>query len=208
MCRSIKIITTVFLLCFVTLSVQSQVPAKPEPPKFVNDFAGILGDTQAMEDSLERIAMHTSNQICVVTMTDLGDMSPDMMAYAIGKEWGVGTAEKNNGVVILIKPKTPDSKGQVFIALGSGLENTISDDMCTSIANDYMIPRFKENDYAGGAWAGINEVYKLATPEVKELEPEPDPVENKSPNWALILSVLGGIVLGGGGYALYKRSRH
>jgi uncharacterized protein len=207
MCRSIKIITTVLLLCFVTLSVQSQVPAKPEPLKLVNDFAGILGDTQEMEDSLERIAMHTSNQICVVTMTDLGGMSPGVMAQAIGNEWGVGTAEKNNGVVILIKPKTQDSNGEVFISPGTGLVNTISNDRCTSIANDYMIPRFKENDYVGGAWAGINEVYKLAIQEVNE--PEPDPINDKNTNWIpILLTFLGGIVLGGGGYALYKRSRH
>lgn len=203
--RSIKIITTVLLLCFVALSVQSQVPDKPDPLKLVNDFAGILGDTQEMEDSLERIALHTSNQICVVTMTDLGGMSPGVMAQAIGNKWGVGTDDKNNGVVILIKPKTQDSNGEVFISPGTGLVNTISNDRCSSIANDYMIPHFKENDYVSGTWAGINEVYNLAI----QVYNAPVPYDNKSTNWIpILLTFIGGIVLGGGGYALYKRSRH
>ena len=207
--RTIKIITTVCLLCFVTLSVQSQVPAKPEPPKLVNDFAGILGDTQEMEDSLQRIAMHTGNQICVVTMNDLGDMSPGMMANAIGNEWGAGNAEKDNGVIILIKPKTQDSNGQVFIAPGLGLVSVISDDRCTGIANDYMIPHFKENDYAGGAWAGIGEVYKLAIQKYNTPEPVENENEDKSTNWIniLLISIIG-IIFGGGGYALVKRNRN
>ena len=174
--KTINIFATVLILFFAALSVIAQVPARPDPPRLVNDFAGVLGNTQEMEDSLERIAMHTSNQICVVTMSDLGGMNVDMMAQAIGNEWGVGNAKNNNGVIILIKPNTQDSKGQVFIALGTGLESVISNAICTSIANDYMIPYFKENDYENGTWAGINEIYKLAIQKFNE----PDFIEKKT----------------------------
>ena len=157
-----------FLLCFTTLTVMAQVPQRPNPPRLVNDFAGILGDCQWLEDSLEKIAMETSNQICVVTMDDFGGYDKAMMAYSIGQEWGVGKKGNDNGVVILIKPKTAHSKGEAFIAPGYGLEGAITDATSTRIVNNEMIPYFKENDYLGGVWAGAKVVRDLATGEYNE----------------------------------------
>ncbi len=161
-------VTAVLLLCLATLSVLAQVPPRPNPPRLVNDFAGILGDCQWLEDSLERIAVETSNQICVVTMDDLGGYDKAMMAYSIGQQWGVGTERNRNGVVILVKPKTADSKGEAFITTGYGLEGAITDAASTRIVNQEMIPHFKENDYLGGVWAGAQVVRDLATGEYNE----------------------------------------
>lgn len=156
------------MLCLTALTVMAQVPARPDPPRLVNDFAGILGDCQWLEDSLEKIAMETSNQICVVTMNDLGGNDKAMIAYEIGEKWGVGKKGNNNGVVILIKPKTAESKGEAFIAPGYGLEGAITDAMSTRIVNQVMIPYFKENDYLGGVWAGAQRVRDLAIGEFNE----------------------------------------
>ena len=161
-------LTAIILLCLVSLTAMAQVPARPNPPRLVNDYAGILGDCQWLEDSLERIAMETSNQICVVTMNDFGDYDKAYLAYKIGQEWGVGNKENRNGVVILIKPKTADSKGEAFIATGHGLEGAITDALSTRIVNNVMIPYFKENDYLGGVWAGSQAVRDLATGEYNE----------------------------------------
>lgn len=157
-----------FLLCYTTLTVMAQVPARPNPPRLVNDFAGILGDCQWLEDSLERIAMETSNQICVVTMNDFGGYDKARMAYTIGDKWGVGKADKDNGVVILIKPKTKDSNGDAFIAPGSGLEGAITDASCRRLVDNTMIPYFKENDYLGGVWAGVQAVRDMAIGDFNE----------------------------------------
>ena len=166
--RTLSRLMAVLLLCLTALTVMAQVPPRPNPPRLVNDFAGILGDCQWLEDSLERIAMETSNQICVVTMDDLGGYDKAMMAYSIGQQWGVGNKENRNGVVILIKPKTADSKGEAFIATGYGLEGAITDATSTRIVNQEMIPHFKENDYLGGVWAGAKVVRDLATGEYNE----------------------------------------
>ena len=161
-------LTAVLLLCLTALSVTAQVPARPDPPKLVNDFAGILGDCQWLEDSLEKIAMETSNQICVVTMNDFGGLDKEWMGYKIGQEWGVGNKKNRNGVVILVKPKTEDSKGEAYIAVGHGLEGAITDATSTRIVNQEMIPHFKENDYLGGVWAGAKVVRDLAIGEYNE----------------------------------------
>ena len=161
-------LTTAVLLCLTALTAVAQVPPRPDPPRLVNDFAGILGDCQWLEDSLEKIAMETSNQICVVTMEDLGGYDKAMMAYEIGEKWGVGKKGNNNGVVILIKPKTAEGKGEAFIAPGYGLEGAITDAISTRIVNQKMIPYFKENDYLGGVWAGAKAVRDLAIGEYNE----------------------------------------
>ena len=166
--RTLSRLTAVLLLCLSVMTAMAQVPPKPDPPRLVNDFAGILGDCQWLEDSLEKIAMETSNQICVVTMDDLGGYDKAMMAYSIGQQWGVGTQRHRNGVVILIKPKTADSKGDAFIATGYGLEGGITDATCIRIVNQEMIPHFKENDYLGGVWAGVQVIRDLAIGEYNE----------------------------------------
>ena len=182
-------LTAILLLCLTSLTVLAQVPARPNPPRLVNDFAGILGDCQWLEDSLEKIAMETSNQICVVTMDDLGGYDKAMMAYSIGQQWGVGTSRNRNGVVILIKPKTADSKGEAFIATGYGLEGAITDATSTRIVNQEMIPHFKENDYLGGVWAGAKVVRDLATGEYNE-EDYAQQSDDEGALFALIMFIL------------------
>lgn len=137
------------------------LPLCPDPPRLVNDFSGVLGNAQWLEDSLENIAINTGNQLCVVTMDDFGDYDKAQLAYKIGNKWGVGEKGKDNGVVILIKPKTAVAKGEAYIAIGRGLETVISDQACTEIVNRDMIPHFKENDYTGGVWAGAQVIRDL-----------------------------------------------
>ena len=158
----------VLALCMAAVAVQAEVPERPNPPRLVNDFAGVLGDVQELEDSLQRIAMHTSNQICVVTVNDFDGDDKAHYAYEIGQKWGVGNKKNNNGVVILIKPKTEEAKGEAFIAPGYGLEGAITDATATRIVMQEMIPHFKENDYAGGVWAAVKVVNDLATGEYNQ----------------------------------------
>ena len=133
------------------------IPDAPNPPRLVNDFASIFTaeQTAVMEDSLETFARKTSNRIAVVTMSDLGGLEPMEMAYGIGKKWGVGDKEHNAGVVILVKPKTESSRGEVFIATGYGVESVLTDAFCSDIIRNEMIPHFRENDYYGGVEAAV-----------------------------------------------------
>ena len=133
------------------------IPDAPNPPRLVNDYASIFSAQQValMEDSLETFARKTSNRIAVVTMADLRGLEPMEMAYGIGKKWGVGDKEHNAGVVILVKPKTAESRGEVFIATGYGVEGVLTDAFCSDIVRNEMIPHFRNNDYYGGVEAAL-----------------------------------------------------
>ena len=201
--KAISHFTAVILLCLTAMAAVAQVPARPDPPRLVNDFAGILGDCQWLEDSLEKIAMETSNQICVVTMDDFGGYDKAMMAYSIGEQWGVGKKGNNNGVVILIKPKTAEAKGEAFIAPGYGLEGAITDATSTRIVNQEMIPYFKDNDYLGGVWAGAQVVRDLAIGEYNE-----EDYANQGDDGALFALVMFILIFAFFLYLAHKSNQH
>ncbi len=147
--------------------VLAQVPAKPANAYAVNDFAQLFTQKQwqRMEKRLVDFADSTSNQIVVVTVNDLGGMDPAMFAYEIGEKWGVGSEEHDNGVVILVKPKTGSGRGQVYISVGYGLEGVIPDAIASRIIDNEMIPYFQEDDYYGGVNAALDVILPLAAGE-------------------------------------------
>lgn len=146
------------------------IPDRPEPARLVNDMAGLFGASQTaeLENMLVAFDDSTSNQIAVVTVTDLEGYDPAEYATRIGLNWGVGSSEFNNGVVVLVKPKTAGSGGKVFIAIGYGLEGAIPDAYAKRIINNEMIPHFMENDYFGGVLSACRTLMKLASGEISE----------------------------------------
>ncbi len=156
-----RIIFLLFLLLSLVslpVSVFAQIPAKPEPPRLVNDLANIFTTEQcaSLENCLVAFDDTTSNQIAIVTVNDLGGMDKAEFAYKIGQEWGVGSKKNNNGIVILVKPKIKNEKGEVYISVGYGLEGAIPDAIAKRIIEKEMIPRFREDDYYGGVKAAVD----------------------------------------------------
>lgn len=158
------------LLCLFAAVISHAIPSRPEPQRLVNDFAGLFSVVQ--EENLERMLVafddSTSNQIAVVTVADLEGYQPAEYATRIGLEWQVGSAEFDNGIVLLVKPKTLDSAGQVFIAVGYGLEGAIPDAYAKRIIDNELIPHFRNNDYYGGVEAACDVLMKLASGEISE----------------------------------------
>ena len=165
---------TIILALFISLSSFAQdIPERPNPPQLVNDMADVLsnGQEQQLEMELEQFARETSNQIAIVTVPDLGGYPASEFAFRLGEEWGVGQKDKGNGVVVLFKPKTSDSKGQVFVAVGYGLEGAIPDAVANRDIVDYeMIPHFKQGDVYGGLHAGTQVIKSLAKGEFSAAE--------------------------------------
>lgn len=154
----------------IALHAAAAIPQRPEPARLVNDLAGLFSSeqTEHLEDMLVAFDDSTSNQIAVVTVNDLEGYDAAEYATRIGLDWGVGSSEFDNGIVILVKPKTTTS-GQVFIAVGYGLEGAIPDAYAKRIVNNEMIPHFMQNDYFGGVYEACELLMKLASGEISEL---------------------------------------
>jgi uncharacterized protein len=163
-----KLLCLLLFLTGLTTVIRAEVPARPQPPRLVNDLASILKPEQvsSLERALVAFADSTSNQIAVVTVTSLEGMDKAQFAYQIGKTWGVGQSKFNNGVVILVKPKKGNERGEVFIATGYGLEGALPDAICKRIVEREMIPYFRENNYYGGIVAALNVILPIAAGEI------------------------------------------
>lgn len=151
----------VFIFTFALFSsnlVAQDIPDPMVPYRLVNDFADIFtpAEEQALEQKLRAYNDSTSTQIYVVTVSDLGGYAVSDYAFRLGEKWAIGQKSKDNGAVILIKPKIGNSRGQAFIATGYGLEARINDAYAGRIVRNDMIPYFVDDDYFGGVNAAVD----------------------------------------------------
>lgn len=153
------------ILLVVSVFSQAAIPPKPVPPRLVNDMAGILNaeEVARLEQKLVAFNDSTSTQIAVVTLKSLYGYDIDDLAQRIGQEWKVGQKEYDNGVVVLIKPKIGNERGQAAISTGYGIEALIPDAVARRIVDNEMIPYFRQNDYSGGINIGTDMIMDLVT---------------------------------------------
>lgn len=159
-----RIIATILVLGALVTSSFAEIPNRPNPPMLVNDFANVLSSNEynQLEENLEQFARGTSTQIVVVTVDDLEGYDPSDYAFRLGEKWGVGQKGKDNGIVIILKPKQGNSKGQVFIATGYGLEGVLPDAIVNStVIDNEMIPYFKQDNYYKGLTSGIKVIMDI-----------------------------------------------
>jgi len=142
-----------FILCLIFCScllsvAYSAVPAKPNPPRLVNDFANLLTPSQQdeLESKLTAYDKQTSTQIVVVSIDSLGGSEISDYAVQLGHEWGVGQKGQANGIIVLIAKN--DRK--MFIATGYGTESILTDALSKRIVEEDLKPFFKQGDFYGG----------------------------------------------------------
>jgi len=153
------------ILTFLSInSLLSQaIPERPSPPRLVNDFAGMLKpqEINALERKLVDFSDSTSTQIAIVTVPSLDGTDISDYAQKLAEKWGIGTKGRDNGVLILVKPKTSDSKGYVKIAQGYGLEGALPDITCAEIIDYEILPAFRNGDIYGGLSNATNIIMSL-----------------------------------------------
>lgn len=203
----LKRFLSITLLLFITGVAFAQnakdFPPRPEPPKLVNDLAGMMtpGQQEELEQLLVNFDNTTSTQITIVTIKALGDYEPSQYATQLGQNWGVGRKGKNNGVVILASA----SDRKIAIATAYGVEGALTDALCGRIIRNEMVPAFKGGNYYDGFSKAANAVIAATKGEYTNEDP-PDAGSGEGPGAIPILIIIGIIVFiviavikGGGG---------
>lgn len=141
-------IAMLFSVCAYA-QIEKYIPDPPNPPRLVNDFANLLTPEQAqyLESKLTAYDDSTSNQIAIVTVKSLHDYAAVDYATALGRKWGVGGKQFNNGVIILISTGGEDGRRDAFIAPGYGLEGAIPDITAKTILDAELIPNLRSGNY-------------------------------------------------------------
>ncbi len=131
--------------------------AQEEIPKVWNshieDGANIL--TPQFENQLELLLKQyedsTSNQIAILTVASLNGVPIEDYALQVAERFGLGQADKDNGVLLLVAY----SDRKVRIEVGEGLEGVLPDAICNQIIRNEIAPRFRQDDYQGGIGAAV-----------------------------------------------------
>ena len=140
------------------------LPEPMRPKRIVNDFTQLFSpqQQQALEQKLRNFNDTSSTQIAIVTVPYPTRLRPSDYAQRLAEKWGVGQKGKDNGVLLLIKPKSRTEKGQVAIAVGYGLEGVIPDAIASRIIRNEIIPEFQQNNYYRGINKATDVLMQLA----------------------------------------------
>lgn len=138
---------------------QSAAESSPDLPALtgrVVDAAALLDVAQ--ENALDaRLAEHesaTGHQVVVATVTSLDGRDIADYANRLGRAWGIGRAENDDGVVLLVAP----NEREVRIEVGYGLEGALTDALSSRIIRRDILPAFRDGDFPGGIDAGVQSI--------------------------------------------------
>ena len=161
--KTLKKINLLFALFFpLVLLAQFNIPKKPTKASeqtSVYDYASLLSarEKQALEQKLIHYADTTSTQIVVAIIPSLQGEYEGTLAPKWAHEWGIGQADKDNGVFILLAEK----EHKIWIAPGYGLEHLLTAGINGEIIRNYIIPEFKKGDYYAGLDIGTDKLMEL-----------------------------------------------
>lgn len=144
------------VLSFLVPTLTFAYSSPGSPSGYVNDFAGVLTVEQknALETKLSAFNASTSNEIAVVTVKNLGGDYIENYAVQLFKEWGIGNAKQDNGVLLLVALE--DRK--MRIEVGYGLEGALTDSLASQIIRNDLTPAFKQNDFYGGIYLATDHI--------------------------------------------------
>ncbi|MEY4241683.1 MAG: hypothetical protein RJA14_1379 [Pseudomonadota bacterium] len=112
------------------------------------------GGELALATRLEALERDTSDQVVVVTVPDLQGYEIEDYGYQLGRAWGIGQAEKNNGVLLIVAPR----ERKVRIEVGYGLEPVLTDALSALIIQNEILPAFREGDFERGIEQGVDAI--------------------------------------------------
>ncbi|WP_312136849.1 TPM domain-containing protein [Brevundimonas sp.] len=126
----------------------------------VVDNADILTPQQEAEltQKLAILEQQTTDQLVVVTLPSLNDYDIADYGYQLGRHWGIGQKEANNGALLIVAP----NERKVRVEVGYGLEGILTDAFSALTIQNFILPPFREGDYYSGINAGVDQIsYQL-----------------------------------------------
>jgi uncharacterized membrane protein YgcG len=158
---------------------------------WVTDTAAALGDDSGLEATVTAIVAEHTHQIAVVVIPTSGSLTPKEFAEGIGNTWGVGDAERNDGIVVLVAL----AERRTEIVTGPGVDIDGLEDIASS-GNPY----FANGDFNGGVAAILTAL------DVRLSAPGDQGGGEGSSVWRLVLAAM--LITAGGGVVVATRRRH
>ncbi|WP_434780950.1 TPM domain-containing protein [Acinetobacter cumulans] len=123
------------------------------------DQVGLLtaSENQAISQKIIKLHESAKAQVGIIIVPTTGQ--EDIFSYAmrVADQWKLGTAKQDNGLLMAIAV----NDHRIQILSGYGLEGVLPDVVLSRIIRNNITPYFKQNQYAQGIQAGLNEIEKV-----------------------------------------------
>jgi uncharacterized protein len=149
---ALSAIVFALLLSIAAAATAADLPELVAP---VNDFAHVIDSRSAAQiDQLSRALKQASGDVVVVATVQTIEPYGDIREYAVklfeNHGRGIGDKGKDNGLLILLAVK----ERKVWVEVGYGLEEWITDGYSGETSRQYMVPQFRNGNYGLGLLAG------------------------------------------------------
>ena len=127
----------------------------------VVDAANIIpADQEArLTQKLEALETQSRRQLVVATLPSLEGYEISDYGYRLGRNWGIGAKDRNDGALLIVAP----NERKLRIEVGYGLEGILTDGLSSIIIQQTVVPKFKAGDMAGGIEAGTDALIRQLT---------------------------------------------
>ena len=177
--KEIKYGALLALLTMIFMNIAAHAAIAPTSRFFVNDYANVI-DTETEDYIFEKSKEYNESggpQVVVLTVPSLDGASLEEFSIETARDWGIGSKESDNGVLILLVMDSRD----VRVEVGYGLEGVLNDGKCGRFIRA-AAPQLSSGDYSGG----IKTLYDAVIGELEE--PTPD-TEDESGKYDVIVAV-------------------
>jgi uncharacterized protein len=115
--------------------------------------------SRRLTQKIETLEKTSRRQLVVATIPDLRGYEIADYGYRLGRAWGLGDKQRNDGALLIIAPK----QREVRIEVGYGIEGILTDGLSSLIIQKTIFPRFKAGDMPGGIEAGTDALIRQLT---------------------------------------------
>jgi len=167
--RSLPRLLAIGLLFWVAFPALAETLPVPALSGRVVDQAGILtsAEENRLTTKLKNLENNTSIQLVVVTLSSLRGSPIEDWGLALGRTWGIGQKDKDNGALLIVAPNDRELR----IEVGYGLEGTLPDATASAIIRNVIVPRFKSGAMADGISDGVDAIIAVLTGSGEEFTP-------------------------------------
>ena len=153
--NALSALSIIALFIIVTVAapvaLASTVPARPS--NYVVDLAGILDQSTEgkLNGFLRKLEQKTGAQVILLSVDSLEGNALEDFSLSVAEKWALGQKDRDDGLLIFFAMKERKYRFEV----GYGLEGILPDSLVGSIGRQYIVPYFKQGDYASGAVASV-----------------------------------------------------
>lgn len=161
--RMSAMLAAALMLITVSVTAFASVPSRPEN-QYVLDSAGVLSEAteQYIISENEKLFNESGAEIVIVAVDFLGGEEIDDYVYDMFNAWGIGSKERNNGILLVLAIGEDD----YYTQAGYGIEEYFNGTKMQSLADDYL-----EEDFAAGDYeSGVKKFFNAAISELKAYE--------------------------------------